>query len=264
MMTPQPQKNWYKKPHGKVIATLTLPAFAVWYIWTRVERNLPYKLAATAVVVLVSVASVSVAAAMLPSNQTKEALVQETDETSLVEQAQSEEESEQATQQEPSLLSTEQQSEAQPANNSSNTTINNQNNQPEQPKPQPSFLDTYPSKWASKPINYVIDDWGMNNRQSVSYTAWKVNEKYGNMSYFGGCNANQWVQCAGAKNIPTGAVAKVHSVGIVNNFSVWVEAVNGDKVTVSFYNWGNTGEYGLWKDVPASNFSTYIYFGDRQ
>lgn len=149
----------------------------------------------------------------------------------------------------------------------STPTTTQQQSQPEpqpqpKPKPEPTYTDTYPSKWASKPINSVIDDWGMSNRQSVSYTAWKVNEKYSNMPNFGGCNANQWVQCAEDRSIVTGTTAKAHSVGIINNFSVWVEAVSSNKVTVSFYNWGNTGEYGLWKDVPASNFTHYIYFGN--
>src|SRR5690606_24046786 len=51
----------------------------------------------------------------------------------------------------------------------------------------------YPSKWANAPMNAYVDDWGMYTRQCVSYTAFKVQQAYGNMPYWGGIgNANQW------------------------------------------------------------------------
>lgn len=136
--------------------------------------------------------------------------------------------------------------------------------------PGPSYPDTYPSSWASAPQDSIIDTWGMSNRESVSYTAWKVNEAFGNMPAWGRQgkgNANQWPSAAQGASIPTSATPKVHSVGIaIKNglpgigLSAWVEAINGDNVIMSSYNWGTIGIYTV-KTVPASYFETYIYFG---
>jgi hypothetical protein len=134
--------------------------------------------------------------------------------------------------------------------------------EPQQPA-APVYSDTYPEALKSAPISSKFDQWGLDNRQSTSYTAWKVNEAFGNMPKWGmtgNGNANNWPTLAANANIATGTEAKIHSVGVVGNFTVWVESVNGSNVTVSFYNWGNTGEYGIWENVPASKFSTYIYF----
>lgn len=138
------------------------------------------------------------------------------------------------------------------------------------PPAEPSYPDTYPSSWANAPQDSIIDTWGMSNRESVSYTAWKVNEAFGNMPAWGRQgkgNAVQWPAAAQNASISTGSAPKVHSVGIaIKNgipgigLSGWVEAINGDNITVSSYNWGTIGTYAL-KTVPATYFETYIYFG---
>jgi surface antigen len=103
----------------------------------------------------------------------------------------------------------------------------------------------------------------MYNRECVSYAAWKVYQTYGNMPYWGGVgNANQWLADARNTGIPTGAAPKVHSVAIslhgYYGHAAWVEAVNGDMIYVSQYNYDLNGHYSeMW--VKASNF-TYIYF----
>lgn len=134
-----------------------------------------------------------------------------------------------------------------------------------QPAPQPAvYTDTYPAELRDAPISSKFDQWGLDNRQSTSYTAWKVNEAFGNMPKWGmtgNGNASNWPSLAASASIATGSSPKVYSVGVMNNFTVWVEAINGDKIDVSFYNWGNNGAFGYWNDVPASQFSTYIYFG---
>ena len=131
------------------------------------------------------------------------------------------------------------------------------------PPPTPIYSDTYPANLKDTPASSKFDQWGLNNRQSTSYTAWKVNEAFGNMpkwGYTSNGNADNWPTLADNSSIARGTTAKVHSVGVVGNFTVWVEAVNGDNVTVSFYNLGNTGEFGIWENISASKFSTYIYF----
>lgn len=121
----------------------------------------------------------------------------------------------------------------------------------------------YPNYLASAPKDALVDPWGMYNRECVSYTAWKVQQRYGYMPYWGGRgNANQWPASARADGIPTGSTPRVGSVAISMSgyygHSMWVEAVSGNMIYVSQYNFGLNGEYSeMW--VNGSNF-TYIYF----
>lgn len=123
----------------------------------------------------------------------------------------------------------------------------------------------YPSVWANAPQDSLVDNWGMYNRECVSYAAWKVHQRYGNMPYWG-CrgNANQWDNNARAAGIPTGSTPRVGAVGVMNGgyygHVAWVESVNGNTIRVSQYNWGVRGEYSE-MTVSANAFDTYIYFG---
>ncbi len=125
--------------------------------------------------------------------------------------------------------------------------------------------NTYP--WQNRGFNDGLDDWGMYIRQCVSYTAWKVNEAYGNMPGWGWQvkgNANEWVGNARAMGIPTGSTPKPGSVGIsfagYYGHAVWIEAVSGNQVLVSEYNYDWAGNFRR-AYYPASSF-TYIYFGE--
>lgn len=148
-----------------------------------------------------------------------------------------------------------------PANhpqNTQQTTPHQPVQQPEQPKPEPIYTDTYPADWKNNCGG--LDTWGMSKCYSASYTAWKVNETFGNMPAWGigspSGDPKNWPAKADAANIPRGTEPKEHSVGIQTTgpagWSVWVEAVNGNKITISYYNFNNNLKYGLQKDVPAS------------
>lgn len=114
------------------------------------------------------------------------------------------------------------------------------------------------------------DRWGMYTCECVSYAAWRVSDAYGNMPYWGGRgNANQWLRNAQNAGIPTGSTPRVGSVGVTSagpyGHVVWVEAVSGNRVYVSQYNYAiaainyKKGEYSeMW--VSASSYN-YIYFG---
>lgn len=121
----------------------------------------------------------------------------------------------------------------------------------------------YPAYLANAPHDALVDPWGMYNRECVSYTAWKVHQKTGNMPYWGGRgNANQWPSSARTDGIPTGSTPRVGSVAISMSgyygHAMWVEAVNGNMIYVSQYNYDLAGNYSeMW--VNGSNF-TYIYF----
>lgn len=121
----------------------------------------------------------------------------------------------------------------------------------------------YPARWDSPvPQDSLIDSWGMFNRECVSYAAWKTYQTYGvNPTGFG--NAIQWPGSARAAGIPTGSTPKPNSVAIwpvgYYGHAMWVEAVSGNMIYVSQYNYDYQGHYSeMW--VNGSNF-TYIYFG---
>lgn len=123
----------------------------------------------------------------------------------------------------------------------------------------------YPAYLANAAQDSIIDPWGMWNRECVSYTAWKVQQFYGNMPYWGGVgNANQWPADAQRYGIPTGTVPKVHSVAISMSgyygHAMWVEGVSGNNIYVSQYNFDLAGHYSE-MSINGSGF-IYIYFGD--
>jgi surface antigen len=121
----------------------------------------------------------------------------------------------------------------------------------------------YPAKWNDISQDSTLDSWGMYNRECVSYAAWKVYQTYGDMPYWGGVgNANQWVSDAIRAGIPTSATPKIHSVAISMHgyygHAMWVEAVNGNMIYVSQYNYDLNGHFSeMW--VNGSSF-TYLYF----
>jgi surface antigen len=125
----------------------------------------------------------------------------------------------------------------------------------------------YPSQWASAPMNAYVDNWGMYTRQCVSYTAFKVQQAYGNMPYWGGKgNAHEWDDNARAMGIKVSSVPAAGTVAILNDGSyghaAWVESVNGDgTINISHYNVGWRGEYAEWNNLSPRYFDSYIYFG---
>jgi len=126
----------------------------------------------------------------------------------------------------------------------------------------------YPSYWMSLPLDGAIDPWGMYTRECVSYTAFKVNQAYGNMPYWGGIgNANMWDDNARRIGIPIGTTPKPGSVAVANGgyygHVAWVEKVNGDgTINISHFNINWNGDYAEWNNLSLSFFDYYIYFGE--
>jgi surface antigen len=125
----------------------------------------------------------------------------------------------------------------------------------------------YPSQWANAPMNSYVDNWGMYTRQCVSYAAFKVQQAYGNMPYWGGRgNAHEWDDNARAAGIKVSSVPAAGTVAILNDGSyghaAWVESVNSDgTINISHYNVGWRGEYAEWNNLSPRYFDSYIYFG---
>lgn len=109
----------------------------------------------------------------------------------------------------------------------------------------------YPAKWANAPQDSVLDSWGMYNRECVSYTAWKVYESGRFMPYWGGRgNANQWPDNTSNKS----KTPHVGDVAIAYwgyyGHAMYVEAISGNRVYVSQYNYGVRGEYSeMWVNI---------------
>lgn len=123
----------------------------------------------------------------------------------------------------------------------------------------------YPSVWHNAPQDSLVDNWGMYNRECVSYTAWKVYQSGRHMPYWGGRgNANQWPNSAAQDGIPTGSEPKVGAVAISMGgpwgHAMYVEAVlnGGSQIYVSQYNYGVNGEYS--EMTLSSGGLIYIYF----
>jgi peptidoglycan hydrolase CwlO-like protein len=120
--------------------------------------------------------------------------------------------------------------------------------------------------------DWYADSWGMYICECVSYAAWKVDQYYGNMPYWGGSgNANQWPTNAYKVGIPVLYSPKANTVGIMLSgyygHAVWIEAVSddGSQVYISQYNAWNAATNYTWGEyseqwAPASSF-VYLDFG---
>lgn len=121
----------------------------------------------------------------------------------------------------------------------------------------------YPAKWCNAPMDTIVDSWGMYNRECVSYTAFRVASSGRYMPYWGGRgNAKQWPGNASAAGIPVDGNPRVGDVAITMagpyGHAMYVEAVNGNSITVSQYNFGNNGEYST-MTISASGLY-FIHF----
>lgn len=107
----------------------------------------------------------------------------------------------------------------------------------------------YPDKWALAPQDSMLDDWGMYNRECVSYTAFRVWADGKNMPYWGGHgNANQWPASARAEGFRVDSTPERGAVAIsmagYYGHAMYIEHVNGDgTIYVSQYNFTLNGTY---------------------
>lgn len=127
----------------------------------------------------------------------------------------------------------------------------------------------YPSVWANAPMDSIVDDWGMYNRECVSYAAFRVAASGRTMPYWGGRgNANQWDDNARASGIPVDSSPKAGDVAIWNagyyGHAMYVDAVYGDgSILISEYNYDWSGRYSQ-RVVSAATVSgqslVFIHF----
>ena len=114
----------------------------------------------------------------------------------------------------------------------------------------------YPDRWANATKDTIVDNWGMLNRECVSYVAWKVAStgRYmphwgGNYSKYYGGNAYRWTDNADIDHIPhSGTPPSSWRAGVAvvwdqydgvgsKGHVAYLEAVNSDgSIEVSQYN----------------------------
>ena len=274
----QLNKSWYKHWWGAPIAVLTLPLFALWYVWVEIERSKAFRLGAVTVLLALYAGGIMSLVYALPNPSPTKPLVAPPTATSIATSQNTNSASATPPQSTVTTKTSTQNTTKATATSPVTTPTTPSTAQPIVAPPPKTLLqqypDTYPVKWSGAPADTIIDTWGMDNRESTSYTAWKVNEAYGNMPTWGfgsTGDAKDWPADAQAAGIPTGTTPKLYSVAInpanthgagSNGFSAWVEAVNGDQITISFYNLGNNYDYGVTTE-SAAYFETYIYFGGQ-
>jgi len=120
----------------------------------------------------------------------------------------------------------------------------------------------YPEKWCRASLDTVVDDWGMYNRECVSYTAYKVAAS-GRMMPYGFGDANKWPEAARARGIAVDGHPKVGDVAVLpdgdHGHSMYVEVVHEDgSLTVSQYNKAKIGTYS--KERLTTEGMIFIHF----
>ncbi len=125
----------------------------------------------------------------------------------------------------------------------------------------------YPAKWCERGQDTTFDDWGMFNRECVSYTAFRVAASGRHMPGWGWQsrgNANQWDDAAIADGIPVDSNPQAGDVAISNRGSfghaMYVESVNGNgTINISQYNVNLDGRYSTRSGIDPSGLS-FIHF----
>lgn len=124
----------------------------------------------------------------------------------------------------------------------------------------------YPAKWCNAPQDSLLDDWGMYNRECVSYTAFRVAASGRFMPGWGWSsrgNANQWDDNARASGIPVDGNPRAGDVAISNagayGHAMYVESVNANgTINISQYNVNLDGRYST-NTISKGNL-VFIHF----
>jgi len=121
----------------------------------------------------------------------------------------------------------------------------------------------YPGMYCNAPMDSIVDNWLMYNRECVSYAAWKVYVTHG-YSPTGWGNANMWPGKARAAGLSVNGSPRTGDVAVWNvgyyGHVMFVEGVNGDgTINVSQYNadWNGTFSYAY--NINASGLE-FIHF----
>ncbi len=130
----------------------------------------------------------------------------------------------------------------------------------------------YPSEWAYATQDTILDNWGMYNRECVSYVAWKIASTGRYMPGWGWAsrgNASQWPAAASDSGISQGNTPRVGSAVVWNAYAglgplghvAYVELVNSDgSIEVSQYNFVHGQFSRMHVNAGIASSLIYIYF----
>ncbi|MBW3568843.1 CHAP domain-containing protein [Candidatus Parcubacteria bacterium] len=130
-------------------------------------------------------------------------------------------------------------------------------------------VNNFGARWGCNyPLDNTIDNWGMYNRECVSYTAYRVAASGRDMPYWGGRgNAHLWDDNARSAGIKVDSNPRVGDVAVAEaggyygpvGHVMYVEAVlGGGWIRVSQFNFGAPGQYSE-MNVRASGLE-FIHF----
>ena len=133
-----------------------------------------------------------------------------------------------------------------------------------------SSNDSYPEPWCSASQDSMFDNWGMWNRECVSYAAWMVASTGKYMPYWGGVgNAGEWIGNAENAGYPVSRTPQAGDIAILPatgpggvspvGHAMYVMSVNSDgTINVSEYNARVTGGF----DEAFNINPSYYYYID--
>ncbi|MBR4575932.1 MAG: InlB B-repeat-containing protein [Clostridia bacterium] len=130
--------------------------------------------------------------------------------------------------------------------------------------------DDYPSKYKSRPLDALVDDWNFYSRECTSFVAWCLNTRngipftnqYAGASKWG--NAGEWAGVARSLGYVVDGNPAVGAVAWWSSGHVgWVSEVNGTSVTTEEYNWKKDGAFHR-RTQQASTISGFIHIKDIQ
>ncbi|WP_205648123.1 CHAP domain-containing protein [Actinomadura rubteroloni] len=122
--------------------------------------------------------------------------------------------------------------------------------------------DNYPEPWRSAAQDSYVDSWGYYNRECTSWVAWALHDRNGFEMPRAIGNAANWGPWASSHGYAVNMTPAAGSVAWWNaNHVAWVEAVNGDSVTIQEYNYGYSGRYNR-RVINRTSASGYIHFKD--
>jgi surface antigen len=121
-------------------------------------------------------------------------------------------------------------------------------------------VDDYPAKWKDIAQDAVFDDWGMYNRECVSFVAFRLATRNGFAMPFHD-NADRWGPRAQALGYTVDDTPAIGAVAWkASGHVAWVRHVDGNTVFVEDYNVHLNGTYSEYS-TPKSEWR-YIHFAD--
>ena len=129
--------------------------------------------------------------------------------------------------------------------------------------------DDYPARWKNAPMDSVLDNWRMYNRECVSFVAWALATRNGfdvkTVLAAGHGNADEWPGQAAAHgyrvdHTPAPGSVAYFAIGSYGHVA-YVQRVSGSSVYLEEYNYDYQGHYHT-RTIPASSVTRFIHFKD--